>query len=257
MLSTKKGKEAYVEPVVEGRGCRFAVKVGAPPDLNATKAGTKLSRGANFQCLMSGSPIAGDYIKAEGQAGRLGARLLAVVAEGDRGRVYLTPTDEHERAAVQTVPDWQPDQALPDDPRNFWVVLYGLTHYCDLFTPRQLVALTTFSGLVGEAAERVRRDAAAAAGLPDDDRPLRDGGAGAAAYAEAVSLYLAFRSEQGGGSDTSLCVWEQGWTGSGEPSAGRRCRWCGTMQRPTRSRGPEGTSLERLVRSAKCSTSST
>ena len=190
MLSTKRGREAYVEPVVERRGCRFAVKVGTPPDRDATKAGTKLSRGANFQCLMSGSPIAGDYIKAEGQAGRLGERLLAVVAEGDRGRVYLTPTDEHERAAVQAAPEWQPDQSLPDDPRNFWVVLYGLTHYCDLFTPRQLVALTTFSDLVGEAAQRVRRDAAAA-GLPDDGRPLREGGTGATAYAEAVSLYLA------------------------------------------------------------------
>ena len=94
MLSTKKGKEAYVEPVIEGRGYRFTVKVGAPPDAEAAKAGTKLSRGANFRCLMSGSPIAGDYIKAEGQAKRMGARLMAVVAEGDRGRVYLAPTEE-------------------------------------------------------------------------------------------------------------------------------------------------------------------
>ena len=95
MLSTKKGKEAYVEPVVEGRGYRFAVKVGAPPDRDAAKAGTKLTRGANFRCLMSGTPIAGDHIKAEGQAKRMGARLMAVVAEGDRGRVYLPPVAEH------------------------------------------------------------------------------------------------------------------------------------------------------------------
>ena len=85
MLSTKKGKEAYVEPVIEGRGYRFTVKVGKPPDTDAAKAATKLSRGANFRCLMSGSPITGDYIKAEGQAKRMGARLMAVVAEGDRG----------------------------------------------------------------------------------------------------------------------------------------------------------------------------
>ena len=85
MLSTKKGKEAYVEPVIEGRGYRFAVKVGAPPDADAAKAGTKLSRGANFRCLMSGTPIAGDYIKVEGRAKRMGARLMAIVAEGDRG----------------------------------------------------------------------------------------------------------------------------------------------------------------------------
>ena len=83
MLSTKKGKEAYVEPVIEDRGYRFAVKVGTPSD--AARAGTKLSRGANFRCLMSGTPIAGDYIKSEGKAGRMSARLMAIVAEGDRG----------------------------------------------------------------------------------------------------------------------------------------------------------------------------
>ena len=85
MLSTKRGKEAYVEPVIEGRGYRFAVKVGQPPDAEAAKAGTKLARGANFRCLVSGSPITGDYIKAEGKAGRMGARLMAIVADGDRG----------------------------------------------------------------------------------------------------------------------------------------------------------------------------
>ena len=95
MLSTKAGKEAYVEPVIENGGYRFTVKVGKPKDAEAAKNGTKLARGANFQCLMSGTPIAGDYIKAEGKAGRMGARLMAIVAEGERGRVYLAPTPEH------------------------------------------------------------------------------------------------------------------------------------------------------------------
>ena len=92
MLSTKKGKEAHVEPVIEGRGYRFTVKVGASADVGAAMAGTKLSRGANFRCLVSGTPMAGDYIKSEGKAGRMSARLMAIVAEGDRGRVYLAPT---------------------------------------------------------------------------------------------------------------------------------------------------------------------
>src|SRR5579884_3886729 len=87
MLSTKAGKEAYVEPVIEGGGYRLTVKVGKPKDADGAKNGTKLSRGANFKCLMSGSPIAGDYIKSEGMAGRLGAKLMAIVAEGVRGRV--------------------------------------------------------------------------------------------------------------------------------------------------------------------------
>ena len=207
MLSTKKGKEAYVEPVIDGRGYRFAVKVGTPPDAEAAKAGTKLSRGANFRCLMSGSPIAGDHIKAEGQAKRMGARLMAVVAEGDRGRVYLTPTAEHEETARQAVPEWQPELNMPRDRRWFSPPLYGLPRYGDIFTPRQLVSLTSFSELVGEATERVRRDAAAA-GLPDDDRPLRDGGSGAAAYAEAVAVYLTFAQSKSCNRNTSLCLWE-------------------------------------------------
>ena len=207
MLSTKQGKKAYVEPVIEGRGYRFAVKVGAPPDVNAARAGTKLSRGANFRCLMSGSPIAGDYIKAEGQVKRLGARLMAIVAEGDRGRVYLAPTAEHTQTAGMAIPHGQPEQSLPDDPRNFWTVLYGIKLYRDLFTARQLVALTTFSDLVGEATERVRRDAVAA-GFPDDNRPLRDSGTGATAYAEAVAVYLAFAVDRVVDRHTSIATWD-------------------------------------------------
>ena len=207
MLSTKKGKEAYVEPVIEGRGYRFVVKVGKPEDADAAKRGTKLARGANFRCVMSGTPIAGNYIKAEGMAGRMGARLMAIVAEGDRGRVYLAPVKEHEETARKAIPEWQPSEELPNDPRAIWCPLYGLTTFADLFTPRQLVALTTFSDLVAEAMERVERDAANA-DLPDDDPPLRDGGAGATAYAEAVGVYLAFAISKQADLGNSLCCWE-------------------------------------------------
>ena len=208
MLSTKKGKEAYVEPVIKGRGYRFTVKVGTPTDADAAKAGTKLSRGANFRCLVSGTPMAGDYIKSEGRTGRMSARMMAIVAEGDRGRVYLAPTSVHQQTARMAMPEWRPDSELPDDPRNFWTVQYGLTTYADLFTPRQLVALTTFSDLVQEARERAQRDATAA-GLSDNDKPVRDGGTGATAYAEAVGVYLAFAMSKAADRNTSLCVWEQ------------------------------------------------
>jgi putative DNA methylase len=196
MLSTKEGKEAYVEVVrEEERGergdasppshssplpphpYRFAVRIGKPPDEEKAKNGTKLSRGANFQCVMSGTPIAPTYIKDEGKAGRMGARLMAIVAEGKRGRVYLAATPEHEAVALKAKPEWRPESSLPDDPRNFWTVDYGLKTYGDLFTPRQLVALTTFSDLVSEAMEQVRRDALGArASGPHapDSNPLPD-----------------------------------------------------------------------------------
>jgi len=206
MLSTKPGKEAYVEPVIENGGYRFTVKVGKPKDPEAAKNGTKLSRGANFRCIMSGTPIAGDYIKTEGRAGRMGARLMAIVAEGPNGRVYLPPTPEHEAIAREAKPTWKPETPLAPDPRALWTPPYGLTTYGDLFTPRQLEALVTFSDLVGEAMERVRRDALAA-GLPDDGVPLRDGGTGAQAYAEAVGVYLAFAVDKCADYWNSIATW--------------------------------------------------
>jgi len=189
MLSAKAGNEAYVEPIVEGGSYRFTVKVGKPKDAETAKSGTKLSRGANFQCVMSGTPIAGDYIKAEGKAKRMGARMMAIVAEGARGRVYLPPTEGMEAVAREAKAEWKPDTPLPDDARNFWTVNYGLDRFGDLFTPRQLVALTTFSDLVQEARERVARDALAA-DLPDDGQPLAAGGVGVLAYGDAVGVYL-------------------------------------------------------------------
>ena len=213
MLSTKKGKEAYVEPVIEGGGYRFTVKVGKPEDIEATKAGTKLARGASFRCLLSGSPIDSSHIKAEGKAEQIDARLMAIVAEGDRGRVYLTPTADHEDIARKAIPEWQPELNLPCDRRWFSPPLYGLLTYGDLFTSRQLVALTTLSNLVQEARERIRGDALAA-GVADDAQALRDGGVGATGYAEAVGVYLAMALDRVANTICTIARWtpERGQT---------------------------------------------
>jgi putative DNA methylase len=190
MLTTKLGHEAYVEPVVDEVGYRFRVVVGKPTNPESAKNGTKLSRGANFKCLMSGTPIDSHHIYSEANAGRMGARLMAIVAESDRGRIYLAPTPEHERGARDAQPSWKPDLAMPENPRWFSPPLYGLKTYGDLFTPRQLVAMDTFSDLVSDARERVRVDARAS-GLPDDSRRLSEDGVGTAAYADALVTYLA------------------------------------------------------------------
>ena len=190
MLSTKKGKEAYVEPVIEGRGYRFVVKVGTPEDAEAAKRGTKSGgSGSPFLCLMSGVPMPFEILRSEAKAGRMGDRLMAVVAEGDRGRVYLSPTETQEEIGLSAMPEDPPEADLPKRALGFRVQEYGMTKWRDLFTSRQLVALTTFSDLVAEAMERVERDAANT-DLPNDGRPLRDGGAGATAYAEAVGVFL-------------------------------------------------------------------
>jgi putative DNA methylase len=212
MLSTKAGKEAYVEPVIEDGGYRFTVKVGTPKDAEKAKRGTK-SGGSHsaFICLMSGTPMPFEFLRAEGKAGRLGARLMAIVAEGTRGRVYLAPTPVDEAAAGKAKPEWKPEVEICHWPGRTNVVEYGLTRFGDLFTPRQLVALTTFSDLVGEAMQQVRRDALQAC-LPDDPKPLRDGGTGATAYAEAVGVYLGFGVDRLSDRGSTICSWDNGFT---------------------------------------------
>mgnify|MGYP000863346842 CR=1 FL=1 len=213
MLSTKKGREAWVEPVIEGDTYRFVVRTAGagrvPPD--SAKNGTKLARGAHFRCLLSDMPIASEHIYVEANAGRMGSRLMAIVVEGERGRVYIAPTQEQENIVGEAAVTWKPAAVMPDNPRWFSPPLYGLTTFGDLFTPRQLVALTTFSDLVREAVERVRRDAEAASaqsgGLPQDDRPLREDGRGPRAYAEAVGVYLGFAVDKSSDYWSSICSW--------------------------------------------------
>ena len=204
VLSSKKGKEAYVEPVIEDGGYRFTVKTGAPPA--SAKLGTTAGKRRAFRCLMSGVPVPYDHIRIEGKGNRMGARLMAIVAEGAHSRLYLTPTPEHAAVANQANPSWKPDMSLPDNPRDFKTPNYGMTTFGDLFTNRQLVALTTFSDLVTEARERIRADAAAA-GMPEDDILLRDGGVGATAYAEAMGVYLAFAVDKVADRNSTVCAW--------------------------------------------------
>jgi putative DNA methylase len=204
MLSSKVGKEAYVQPVVEGDGYRFEVRTGTPPA--EAKGGTTAGKRAAFTCLISGVPIDYKYIRAEGAAGRMGQRLMAIVAEGARGRVYLSPEADHIAIAESAKPDWSPEMDLPNNPRDFKTPNYGLTKFGDLFTPRQLVALTTFSDLVPEAITRIR-DAALAAGMADDGQGLDVGGTGAKAYAEAVGVYLAFSIDKASDYWSSICTW--------------------------------------------------
>lgn len=204
VLSSKAGKEVYMEPVIEGDSYRFMVKVGKPPA--EAKMGTKLAR-ANFSCLLSRVPIDGDYIKAEGKAKRMGARLMAVVAEGRRGRVYLEPTTQHEQAARKAEPTWRPEGAIATRMTGGNCTPYGLTSWGDLFTPRQLVALTTFSDLVTEAGDGIYRDAVGA-GMADDQTGLDAGGLGARAYAEAAGIYLSFALSKQADLGNSLCRWE-------------------------------------------------
>ena len=191
MLSAKKGKEVYVEPLIKNGDYKFKVRLGKPSDIDAAKRGCK-SGGSHtsFLCLMSKTPMPFQYIRDEGVAGRLGVRLMAVVLEGARERVYLSPTDELEYASRQAQPEWRPELEINYHPRDIKTQIYGLTKYGDLFTNRQLVALTTFSDLVGAARETAKRHALEA-GVVDDQKPLEAGGTNATAYADTIAVFLA------------------------------------------------------------------
>ncbi len=205
MLSTKSGKETYVQPIIEGSSYHFAVKIGKPQDAEAAKHGTKKSRGAHFKCLMSETPITPEYIKSESKAGRMGVRLMAIVAEGDRGRVYLPPTEAMEVLARRAEGRWRPEGMLVADARAFTPTIYGLDKWSDLFTARQLMAMTTFSDLMQETRERIKLDALTC-GLPED-HVLDNRGIGATAYAESIAVYLAFALSKTTDYNCTLVPW--------------------------------------------------
>ena len=207
MLSTKPGKEACVVPVIEGGSYRFTVKMGKPKNVEAAKNGTKTGGSGNsFLCLMSGTPMPFSYIRSEAKLGRMGACMMAIVAEGDRGRIYLQPTPEMEAIALSAKPKNVPETELPQKALGFRVQEYGMKQWRELFTQRQLLALTVFSDLIQEAHDYIKCDALAA-GFPDNDIALDNGGNGTTAYANAVAVYLAFAISKVADRGSSLTRW--------------------------------------------------
>ncbi len=208
VLSKKKGNYAWVLPRQNDDRFDFKVYTGAslPKDLLEPKKG----RGAAFVCPGCGQTTLDEYVKQEGKAGRIGAQLMAIVAEGPRGRVYLSPNSEHIHAAECEKPEAYPSGAMPENPRWFSPPAFGMTDYSDLFTNRQLTALTTFSALVGEAQKKAEQDAEAA-GMFNDHIGLDQGGTGAKAYGEAVGAYLAFDVDRLADRCSSICSWDTGY----------------------------------------------
>ena len=206
-LSTKKGKEAWVEPVIARSqtpaNIQFQVKTGE----GKAPEGTVERKGA--QCIACEQPVPFDHIRSEAKSGRMSKQLMAIVLEGKKGRTYLAPTAEQEAIANSAQSKWKPDTDLPEQALGFRVQLYGMTQHADLFTPRQLVALTTFSDLVSEAREKAMQNAIAS-GLPDDDVLLNDGGTGARAYGDAIATYLGFAIDRSVDYSSAICTWHSG-----------------------------------------------
>lgn len=210
ILSNKEGKKAWVEPTIDPSakdGWLFRARTGtlSKSDEDQKKTGTKTGRGTNFLCLLSGAAISPDYIREEGMGGRLGVRLMAVVADSPAGRVYLSPTPQQEQLAADAKPGDTSalEVEMPDNPRWFSPPGYGFKRYVDIFTPRQLLALTTFSDLVGEARKKAKADA----DLASRNSPISGHVNASAAYADAVATYLAFVVDRMAFYGSSLCGW--------------------------------------------------
>ena len=197
-LSTKTGKKAWVEPVIDhAKKCvRFEVREG-----EGAPEGTVNRKGA--RCLACGTAVPFDHVRAEGRSGRMSAQMMAIVAEGVRGRLYLNPDSYHDSVAGTANPTWKPEALLPHNPRDFKTPNYGMRTFGDLFTPRQLVALTTFSDLVAEATHQ-----ALTVGASFE-------------YAEAMKSYLAIVASKATLFHNSFARWRSG-EGKSAPAFGRQ-----------------------------------
>ena len=206
LLRSKKGSEIFVVPVIQGDDFAFEVRTGGGDDAEKAKQGTKFGRGSNFRCIYSGDLICSDYVKEQSKKGGLGSRLMAIVAEGKRERIYLPPVEMHERIALTCEKGWRPENSLPNDPRNFWTTQYGLESFGSLFTDRQAMSLDTLASLSREAAsmveahafERFSRD------LGLEEEKAREM---SVVYRDSIVTYLAMGVSRASNFNNSLTAW--------------------------------------------------
>ena len=188
-LSTK--QKVFVAPIVDGDKIRFEIRHYT--DDKDVPAGTV--NGQTARCLFCGTESKLAHVREQAKAGNMSAQLMAVVAEGERGRVYLPPDAEHERIADSVeIPDDVPEENLPDKALGFRVQEYGITQWHQLFTNRQLTALTTFGDLIPEIQEQVLKDGG------DKD------------YADAIAVYLSFWIGRVANYNSSNCGWDSSWS---------------------------------------------
>jgi putative DNA methylase len=207
VLSKKPGNECYLAPKVSADGYELELVHGLWPE--SSELGTSAGKRKGFVCIASGAPIPYEYIREEGRQGRLGSRLVCVVAEGIRGRVFLPPNRDQENSARLMSPDWKPEVLMPEKHRNFQPPAYGMMSFGDIFSDRQLVALNAFSDSLSDLTLKVEQDALLA-GFSSDRIPLDEGGRGALAYAQAVSVYMACAIDKAADYWSTLCFWHNG-----------------------------------------------
>lgn len=211
VLSKRSGHEAWAEPKYNDGVLSFEVHSGKCPK---GKDSNKSGRSGTFSCPKCGETTSPEYTKTYAQTIGLGCTLMAVVADGTRGRLYCSPDYEQYSTAMISKPDGIPSAPMSEDRRAITPPDYGMPNFEDLFTNRQLTAMVTFSELVKEAQHKVEKDAISA-GLTNDHIGIEDGGNGAFAYSQAIGVYLAFAVDKMADRSSTLCRWDSSRDGIG------------------------------------------
>jgi len=209
ILSKKKGKAACAEPKVDKDSGNITYSINQNPtstELDTASEGTKSGRGANFRCLLSGAAITAEYVKEQAKDKKLGSQLVAIVGAGKRQRYYLPASKDHEKIALQANHKITNQLKLPKHPQYVGVGGYGMQYFEELYSQRQLLALEAFCEAHIEIRKIIKEDAIAS-GWADDGVSLQSGGRGASAYADAISVYLAFAIDKLADYGNSLCSW--------------------------------------------------
>jgi putative DNA methylase len=203
ILSTKKGREAWIEPIIDRASASVSFRVHMTADKVAMKAaasGTKMSRGANFRCLLSDTAITADYVKECGRKGVMGAQLMAIVAEGQRRRLYLSPTEDHENIVERIKKNPLNDISLPNHSQYVGVLGYGMKSFGDLFTARQDACIRAFIESLTEIKSVLASDIAKCDKKQICDAMQDD-------YSKAIVLYLSFAIDKLADFFNAHCGW--------------------------------------------------
>lgn len=198
-LSKKKGREAYVEPEIFNGKVSFSVRRELPG--RSVETDGTIGRGGGF-VVGDKTPLTLRYVREYASQNGFGSALMAVVAEGTKNRLYISPDSEQIKAAEVSDPRESRSEEIPNNTRDFRPPLYGMTHWSDLFSPRQYACISLLVGMLEEVKEKVLLDAQKSAG------DMTSGGVDPQEYANAIVTYLALGVSRFTDYSSNICTWD-------------------------------------------------
>lgn len=206
----KKGRKRVLltmEPNAERTGVVFGIDE-KPPKGKDVGQGTMSRAGAKCPCC--DAIMTSKDLRLEGQMGRLGTVMTAVIVEDEIGKTYRTPVEVEcglDSAAIVEldqvfgeIPFGIPEEPVPEGASRtgggspFTVYLYGLKRWHELFTPRQLLTLGTF----------VKHTRAVCRTMQTDGYPPE--------WTEAVQAELGIALDKLADRQSVLCRWDVGFS---------------------------------------------